>query len=303
MSVRPPHADFGGCHSSPGLAGACRSALLPVAAPALCRACQRSAVVLYSHAQRTLCAAGDTQPWRRWQLVRSGSCEGGAAAPRWLRSGLPSLPPARRRRCSPRRRCPPQVWGSSAPARGGNQACMPALSAPALNGCWQLVVEQARHAPGRRAGCACTAQACAAAAEVYMGASEAWPTGCAPGLPPEVAWLPTAFPCATAPPGRADWAIPSADIELLKQPDGSYCVLGEGRFGRVFKGLKGGVTVRTGPPSTCERPHLPEHSGGSLSSRRRLPLAAGPLLHGPHASLLSGSVPTLLLPAIAQPAY
>ncbi|GAB4822994.1 hypothetical protein N2152v2_010040 [Parachlorella kessleri] len=37
------------------------------------------------------------------------------------------------------------------------------------------------------------------------------------------------------------WEIPWEDIEILKRPDGSEWLLGEGRYGRVYKALKGGV--------------------------------------------------------------
>ncbi len=39
------------------------------------------------------------------------------------------------------------------------------------------------------------------------------------------------------------WEISSEEIEICRHPDGGVWVLGEGRYGKVFKGLKGGVQV------------------------------------------------------------
>ena len=41
----------------------------------------------------------------------------------------------------------------------------------------------------------------------------------------------------------AGWEIPWEDVEILRRPDGSDWLLGEGRYGKVYKALKGGVQV------------------------------------------------------------
>lgn len=43
--------------------------------------------------------------------------------------------------------------------------------------------------------------------------------------------------------GSDSWAIPYEDLEISRRPDGSEWLLGEGRFGKVLKGVKGGVQV------------------------------------------------------------
>ena len=42
---------------------------------------------------------------------------------------------------------------------------------------------------------------------------------------------------------HAGWEIPWREIEILRYPDGSDWLLGEGRYGRVYKALMGGVQV------------------------------------------------------------
>lgn len=44
----------------------------------------------------------------------------------------------------------------------------------------------------------------------------------------------------------ASWKIPKDDLEFCSHPDGSEWVLGEGRYGKVYKAVKGGVQVRGG---------------------------------------------------------
>lgn len=43
--------------------------------------------------------------------------------------------------------------------------------------------------------------------------------------------------------GSDSWAIPYEDLEISRRLDGSEWLLGEGRFGKVLKGVKGGVQV------------------------------------------------------------
>ncbi len=47
------------------------------------------------------------------------------------------------------------------------------------------------------------------------------------------------------------WEVSAEDIEICQRPDGSDWLLGEGRYGQVFKALKGGVQVRPIPLWTC----------------------------------------------------
>lgn len=42
----------------------------------------------------------------------------------------------------------------------------------------------------------------------------------------------------------AGWEISPDQIEICQTPDGSEWLLGEGRYGQVFKALKGGIQVR-----------------------------------------------------------
>lgn len=41
-----------------------------------------------------------------------------------------------------------------------------------------------------------------------------------------------------------DWEIPEAELQICHRPDGSEWLLGEGRSGKVLKGVRGGVQVR-----------------------------------------------------------
>lgn len=45
---------------------------------------------------------------------------------------------------------------------------------------------------------------------------------------------------------RAGWEVGSEEIEVCKRPDGTEWLLGEGRYGKVYKALKGGVQASTG---------------------------------------------------------
>lgn len=51
-------------------------------------------------------------------------------------------------------------------------------------------------------------------------------------------------PALTALPTTAPLQIDASDVEVCRRPDGSPWLLGEGRYGRVYKALKGGVQVR-----------------------------------------------------------
>ncbi|GAB4822983.1 hypothetical protein N2152v2_010029 [Parachlorella kessleri] len=52
------------------------------------------------------------------------------------------------------------------------------------------------------------------------------------------------------------WEIPWREIEILRAPDGSEWLLGEGRYGRVYKALKGGVQVVAVKKLNKVTPHL-----------------------------------------------
>ncbi len=43
----------------------------------------------------------------------------------------------------------------------------------------------------------------------------------------------------------AGWEVASGEIEVCRQPDGSEWLLGEGRYGKTYKALKGSVQVRS----------------------------------------------------------
>ncbi len=70
------------------------------------------------------------------------------------------------------------------------------------------------------------------------------------------------------------WEISADEIEVCQRPDGSKWLLGEGRFGQVFKAHKGGMQVRSCPAFACTatlRPCLTFLHGFGLVPRQPWP--------------------------------
>lgn len=70
----------------------------------------------------------------------------------------------------------------------------------------------------------------------------------------------------------AGWEIPSSAIEILKREDGSEWLLGEGRFSKTYKAVKGGLQVDCALFALRSKGHL-----NLLVRRARLPVRLGNL--------------------------
>ena len=69
-----------------------------------------------------------------------------------------------------------------------------------------------------------------------------WEQDCAEPLPrgPRLFKPPDPVPLLLA----DGWEIPEGELQICRHPDGSQVLLGEGRSGKVLKGIRGGVQVR-----------------------------------------------------------